>query len=119
MKSSTTWMFAFWGVMFIFGAVDHVFIESSFVQVYYLSSVLVVTLFMLTWFLVDAKELGHKPSTGLKIGVVAIGFLAIPYYLLKYKGSARAFVSFSKFLGFLVVYAGFMLALEYMLSSPA
>ena len=82
MKRSTVWMFVFWGVLLVFGCLDHFFLVGPHAQTYYFSSLIIITFFMFFWFLADARDSNIKLSSGLKICVVAIGFLAIPYSLV-------------------------------------
>lgn len=44
---------------------------------------LIAQVFIIYWFILDAKERGYTISKTLFIMLVALGFLAIPYYFIK------------------------------------
>jgi hypothetical protein len=111
-NGSTLWMFAFWAVVFVSGLLDHVFMSGPHAQIYFLAAMLTTTVFMFGWFVTDASEMGRRPSWGLKVAVLMFGFIAIPYYLLRYKGPRRTLLSISKFSAFLLVYLVYQVTLN-------
>ncbi len=119
MKNSTIYMLVFWLAMFIFGYLDFVFENSKFNGSYYLVSMFISVFFMFVWFIEDSRQINVQPSNTLKILVVAVGFLVIPYYLVKYKGWHKSLISFSKFTGFLLLYIGYLFGVEYLFHPSA
>ena len=63
---------------------------------------IIFSLLIFCWFLSDAEDMNYEPSRLLKIAVIFISFISIPYYLIRVKGFGRALLSFLKFFGLLV-----------------
>ena len=80
---------------------------------YYLGTTLAATALVLGWFLADSSELGVKTSPLLKTGVVALAIVAVPYYLLRYKGWRQSLKSFGIFSVFFVGYLVVLFAFEF------
>ena len=112
-------MLAFWALMVLFGYLDILFGNSEYWNEYSVTSMLICTAAIFLWFLEDAKEIGKKPTIALKIGVVVAAIIAIPYYLLRYKGWRRSVASFAKFAGFTLMLIGYEYGLEYFLHRSA
>lgn len=53
---------------------------------YFIVTTLILVSIVFWWFLADARLRNVKPSTGLKIAVVALSAIAIPYYRIRYTG---------------------------------
>jgi len=92
---------------------DYLLSEKSFYGAYALVSTITLLFLMFAWFISDARELGIKPSAGLKLGVILAGVIFIPYYLVKYKGRQRSYKSFITFLAFLIPLILYTLLFEY------
>ncbi len=62
---------------------------------YFTVTTLILVLIVFWWFLTDARLRNVKPSTGLKIAVVALSAIAIPYYRIRHTGwkNGAAFVA--------------------------
>lgn len=59
---------------------------------YRFSSLFIFTSVIFFWFLLDARERSVSPSTALKIFVVALSAVALPYYKFRYLGARAGFV---------------------------
>lgn len=106
MKKCTSTMYLFWFVMLVFNYTDIYFLGSRYEVIYFASTALITVFLVFSWFLSDAGENDVIPSTGLKLGVIVIPFITIPYYLLKYKGLKRSCISIVKFVAFLMAVMG-------------
>ena len=114
MKKSFVWMFVFW-VVFLAIEIFDIFLASRFDEgTFSLVTLLISTVFLFVWFLSDSKDENIITSKGLKIAVIAVSFIAIPYYLIKYKGIKRFGFSFLKFFGFAVVFLMVVTGIEYL-----
>jgi hypothetical protein len=70
-----------------------------------LSQMLVTTLLILYWVVVDANERGVETSKALRVMIVLLAIVAVPYYLLRTRGirgisSVVLAAAFVLFLGF-------------------
>jgi hypothetical protein len=101
-KSSTIWMFVFWVVQAIFIVIDNLFHSLAVSDNYNIATIFISTTLIFIWFLYDARDIKHSPSHFLRISVILIAFISIPYYLIRYKGLVRSLLSFVKFLGFVL-----------------
>lgn len=100
MKSSRIVAIVLWSLLFISLLAEEVFfLEWTRAGTYNLFSTIVFTLFIFGWFLADASERGHSPSLLLKIAVVAVGVLAVPFYKFRYFGPQAGFT----FIGIVVL----------------
>ncbi len=63
---------------------------------YYFSTMVILNILVFFWFLSDANELSVKPSFGLKIGVIALSILFIPYYRFKNTGFKNGVIFISR-----------------------
>jgi len=115
MKNNTKFMFVFWGVLMVIAYLDHLFVGGKFESGYNLITIAIAAFFMFAWFLYDARENQIDPSPLLKISVVAFGFIAVPYYLFRYKGIKKAGFGVLKFVGLLMVYVAFVLGVEFLI----
>lgn len=104
MKKSTILMYVVWLAMLAIYFIDPFFRGYKFENVYFVSTSLVLTFLIFYWFVTDASEMQITPSAGLKIGVIAVAFMALPYYLIRYKGFKRSLLSFVKFFGFVALF---------------
>ena len=103
MKSSLIVAIVFWVLIFISLLAEEVFLYSwTRTGAYHLSTSIVYALFLFGWFLADARERGHTPSLPLKIAVVAVGVLALPYYKFRFFGARAGFVFIGIVLGLFV-----------------
>ena len=66
---------------------------------YVISTLAILIFFVFIWFLADAANIGFKPSTGLKIAVIAFAVAAIPYYRFRYTGFKKGMLFIGKFFG--------------------
>ena len=66
---------------------------------YIFSSLAILVFLLFAWFLADADRIGFKPSTGLKIAVIAFAVIAIPYYRFRYTGFKKGMLFIGKFFG--------------------
>lgn len=55
-------------------------------------SIIISAIAIFGWFLADAKEHGIDPSPFLRVGVVAVAPITIPYYRFRYMGANRGFL---------------------------
>lgn len=106
-------MVAFWTISFLTVPFEYLLLDKPFYQQYLIISTLVILFIMFAWFVTDAKETGIKPSIWLKIGVIFIALIFIPYYLVKYKGWNRSYKSFALFFAFAIPLFLYDLLLEY------
>ena len=95
-------MIALWAIFFLLTPFDYLLIEQSFYDAYVLIQIPVLMFFTFAWFVTDARNLDIQPSYGLKIGVVFLSIIFIPFYLVKYKGWKKSLVSFGKFFALLI-----------------
>ncbi len=113
MKQSTIYMLVLWGLVFLSTPFDYLLEDKSFYNAYVFTSSIILLFIIFAWFISDARELGVKPSNGLKIGVILLAVIFVPYYLVKHKGWHRSFKSFVKFLAFLIPLILYELLFEY------
>jgi len=118
-KKSTRMSVIFWASLMAIGWLDHVFSRAPAAAPYHFASILAISVLFFAWFMADASDLGVAPSRALKVSVLAVAVLAIPYYLLRYKGLKRSLMSMVKFAGFLSVYMVSQVALAHLLTGKA
>ena len=99
-------MILFWVVLTILGLLDPYFLGKPYEQNYYIFSILISTILMFSWFLSDIRDNNFVVGRILKVAVLFIGILALPIYIIKYKGWKTALKSFGKFVLFFVIYLG-------------
>lgn len=112
MKKSVILMYVFWLVVLAIQIIDIYVFGSKSNNIYDAITLFIMAFFIYYWFITDAGELNIIPSAGLKVSVVLIAFVALPYYLLKYKGFKRTLISFSKVAGFIII----IVAIQYSLN---
>ncbi len=110
MKLSLKLTIAFWLILVLLDLLSRLVIPPGYRELFALSTSFVLLGVMFAWFLADARENRFSVSYGLKIMVVALPFVTLPYYLFRYKGYQRALISLGKFgLILLFYYLGFEL----------
>jgi hypothetical protein len=93
MTLSRTLAIALWLLLFLTVVAEDVFVFGwTKTTAYHSSSFLGTTVLMFGWFLADAKERDFVPSIWLKIAVVAVGVIALPYYKFRNFGARAGFV---------------------------
>lgn len=105
MTNSKKLMILFWVQAILFDLIAH----SPFIspQTSYQFSVLAsicLSFTMFAWFMADAQEIKLKPTYSLKVAIVAFGYIALPYYLIRYKGWLSGLGSIAKFFVYLFGY---------------
>jgi hypothetical protein len=95
-------MYIFWIASLAIYFIDPFFADSKFLNVYKISTILLSTFLIFLWLMYDARENQIFPSGSLKLSVIVLGIIAVPYYIFRYKGLKRGFVSLAKFVGFLI-----------------
>lgn len=71
------------------------------------------------WFLTDARERGMKPSTGLKISVVALSLVALPYYKFRYFGARAGFTFIGSCFGSFALTLALGMSVDWIINSGA
>lgn len=100
MKKSHKILLLFWGTAICLKLIGLFFVTSiSSENIFSTLNTFLLSFLLFAWFMADAQEINLKPSYGLKVAVVSISLIAIPYYLVRYKGWQKAFVVISQFLG--------------------
>ena len=61
------------------------------------------SLLVFWWYWTDSTLRAYRRSPLLNVAVVAIGFLAIPYYLLRSREKGQRLSAFARMLGFIVL----------------
>ena len=64
---------------------------------------IVGSLLVFWWYWADSTSRSYRRSPLLNISMVAVGFLAVPYYLLRSREKGRRLLAVAKFLGFMVL----------------
>ena len=59
------------------------------------------SLLVFWWYWADSTSRSYRRSPLLNIAIVALGFLAVPYYLLRSRQKGRRLLAFAKLLGFI------------------
>jgi hypothetical protein len=54
---------------------------------------------LFAWYAIDSDQRGYKRSKSLNVAIVALGVLALPYYLFRTRGAKAGFIA----LGWLVL----------------
>lgn len=109
MKSNTISMCILWFAMMVMGIAEIFFAKLASNEFYVISSAAITMFLILIWFIEDSRNINHQPSMLLKVFVVFFPFIAIPYYLVRYKGWRRTFRSMSVFFGWVLLYFVVML----------
>ena len=105
MKKSQILMYAFWVCFLLLSLLDLFQLQpTNDGGVYTLASGIFCAILILMWLNADSQEIGVRVSPLLKVGTVVFAGVAVPVYLIKYKGLRRSLKSFSKFLGFLIAF---------------
>lgn len=106
MKNNVLLMLIFWGLLIIFGLLDPFL--SHYDQTYFLITTVVITLSIFAWFLADVHENNFPVGRAMKVFVLALSFIAVPIYLIRYKGWKVAMKSFGKFVLLFIFYIGIL-----------
>lgn len=103
MKKKPALTILVWVLMFLSALLDEM-LPAAIVNSpeYFLSAMVIMVFSIYAWFLADAEEIGFKPSFGLKIGVIAIAVIAIPYYRFKHTGFKKGMLFIVKIIGILL-----------------
>lgn len=64
---------------------------------------MVGSLLVFWWYWMDSTLRSYRRSPLLNVAVVAIGILAVPYYLLRSREKGQRLLAFAKMLGFMVL----------------
>lgn len=105
MTKSKKTLLLFWGLAVLFDVIDVYVINNSTINdPFSVFTSVTLSFIMFAWFMADAAELNLKPSYGLKVAIVAFGYFALPYYLIRYKGWVRGCLAMIKFLVYLFAY---------------
>jgi hypothetical protein len=88
MQSTRQYAIAVWTILLLSMVLDqtlpYAWASSDFFEA---GTVIVLTAAVFGWFLADAKAQGIEPTWGLKLSVIVLGALALPYYRFRYSGS--------------------------------
>ena len=100
MKLSRGLAIAFWSAVFATLILESVlFVPWTQTSGFKVLSTLVFTIIAFGWFLADSREHEVSPSPMLKIMVVAVSILAVPYYKFRYLGVRAGFVFLAVVIG--------------------
>jgi hypothetical protein len=105
MTKSKKLMILFWGLAIVFDLIFESPVTLPLAD--YPFSVLTsfcLSFIMFAWFMADSEEINLRPSYGLKVAIVAFAYLALPYYLIRYKGWSRGVIAIAKFFVYLFAY---------------
>lgn len=92
MKLSRKLAIALWALLFLSVLAEDVFNFSwTMTAAYEALRLVCAAVLVFGWFLADAKEREFEPSIWLKIAVVGIGLIALPYYKFRYFGVRAGF----------------------------
>lgn len=67
------------------------------------------SLLVFWWYRTDSTLRSYRRSPLLNVAVVAIGILAVPYYLLRSREKGQRLLAFAKMVGFMVLMVGALL----------
>lgn len=109
----------FWSGLTLIGGLDPLVSRAPMSGLFHFATVLGISMLFFAWFMADARDLGLAPSRALQVGVLSVAVVAIPYYLLRYKGLRRSAVSILKFAAFLSVSLISQLALAHWVPGAA
>lgn len=112
MSNSTRLMWLFWIVILLMSVLEPYLLNAIEPKAWMMISTLITLALMFMWFVADARDVGYQASRLLKVCVIAVGVIAIPYYLIKAKGLKRASLSFLKTLGFVVALIAILVVVE-------
>jgi len=91
------------------GLLDPVFSAAGRTWAWYdMALSLVCAILVFTWYYIDSDEWAYRRTPLLNMMVVALGIVAIPYYLFRTRGARQGFRAFGLFL--LALLAWFVLA---------
>jgi hypothetical protein len=100
MKHSTKLALAVWVFLALVVILEEVFhFDWMTSSAYSYGTILIGAVLVFTWFLADTREHGIDASPILKVMVVAIALVAVPYYRFRYMGAKRGFIFVGKVLG--------------------
>ena len=80
-------------VSIIEGSVGQYFYPDSQVPPSTLWLIVVFSFLIFLWYRIDAKQFEYPRSVALNIGVFALHFVALPYYLFRSRGLKKGFVA--------------------------
>ncbi len=80
-------------VSIIEGSVGQYFYPNSPVPPSTLWLMVVFSFLIFLWYRIDAKQFGYPRSVALNVAVVALHFLALPYYFFRSRGLKKGFVA--------------------------
>ena len=63
------------------------------------------SLLVFWWYWADSTSRSYRRSPLLNVAIIAVGFLAVPYYLLRSREKGRRLVAFAKLVGFVLLMA--------------
>ena len=61
------------------------------------------SLLVFWWYWADSTSRSYRRSPLLNVAIVAVGFLAVPYYLLRSRERGRRLLAFAKLFGFVLL----------------
>lgn len=102
-------MWAVWLVLFLAIWIGSSSLAAEHQEVWYWTTAFILNPIIWLWWWLDAGHEGHPRSTVMGSAILVWPPVAVPVYLLKYKGWKRSLLSLLKFLGFLIVFAVYFL----------
>ena len=67
------------------------------------ATTLLFSLLIFWWYWADSTSRSYRRSPLLNVAVIAVGFLAVPYYLLRSREKGQRLNAFARMLGFVVL----------------
>lgn len=64
---------------------------------------IMASLLVFWWYWADSTSKSYRRSPLLNVAIVAVGFLAVPYYLLRSREEGRRLRAFARMLGFVLL----------------
>lgn len=61
------------------------------------------SLLLFWWYWADSTSRSYRRSPLLNVAIIAVGFLAVPYYLLRSRERGQRLLAFAKLIGFVVL----------------
>jgi hypothetical protein len=101
---------------FVFGVIEQYCYPGVLFPPTMMASTLMSVVLIFAWYRFDAEEMAYKRSRWLNIGVVALGFLALPYYFFRSRGAKRGFIAVGNMILVFVVSVGSSAAGQYFAS---